>query len=915
MMTEPLRDPEAMLARFRTEEASSEDASLAAGPGRLKIFFGYAAGVGKTFTMLEAARAASAEGHEVVLGYIEPHGRPETESLMTGLEQIPRRAMEYRGVMLSEFALDAALARRPGLILIDELAHSNAPGCRHRKRWQDVQELLEGGIDVWTTLNVQHVESLNDTVAQIAGIQVRETVPDRIFDEADEVELVDLPPDELLNRLRAGKVYIPEQAAQAIDRFFRKANLVALREIALRRVADRVGREAEVARKGHTRTQVWPTRERLLVCVGPSPTSAKVIRTAKRMASAMDAEWIAVHAETATVHRMDAEDRKRLAMHLQLAAQLGAETVTISGADVAQELVDYALSRNVTKIVIGKTGRSGWYSVFRPTVVDRLLARSGDIDVYVIRGHGRAAATPSIPVRRPRAAGRYLKAVVVLSAATLVGLLFDRLGLTEPNLVMVYLLGVVLAATWLGRGPGILSAFLSVLLFNFFFTQPYYTFIVHDTEYVFTFAVMFGVATLISALTARVRAQAETARQRERRTEALYRLSRTLGSMSGTMQLAGATEELLATVFSGQAAVFLPSAEGLRAIMSHSAGAWDPNDEGHVAEWVHQHRRPAGRGTDTLPSASALHLPMIAGESCLGVVALKLVPRTSLDLEQRQLLEAFVNQVALAMERDRVAQEAQKVLAEAEAEKLRSSLLSAVSHDLRTPLAGIAGASSTLLSAGNIDTETRRDLLQSIWEESDRLSRLVENLLHMTRIESGTLKLHKEWQPIDEVIGSALHRLDTALADHPVETSIPQPLPMIAVDGLLIEQVLINLLDNAAKYSPSGTEVRVQVDFRPQEMIIKVIDAGPGLAPGEQQRVFEKFYRGSRHGDAGGGAGLGLAICNAVIQMHGGRMWAEPGKDGQGTCFAFTIPIEGEPPRVDDEATIAGEAAASPEHP
>ena len=914
-MTEPLRNSDAMLARYQTEETPTDDAPRAAVQGRLKIFFGYASGVGKTFTMLEAARNASAEGREVVLGYIEPHGRPETESLMTGLEQIPRQQLDHRGAQLPEFDLDAALARKPGLILVDELAHTNAAGCRHLRRWQDVQELLESGIDVWTTMNVQHVESLNDTIAQITGITVRETVPDRIFDEADEIELVDLPADELLDRLRAGKVYVPEQAAHAVERFFRKANLVALREIAMRRMADRVGRETETARQGHARTQVWPTRERLLVCVGPSPTSAKVIRTAKRMASAMDAEWIAVHVETDASRHMNEDARQRLAMHLQLASQLGAETVTITGADVAQEIVDYALSRNVTKIIVGKTGQSRWYSVFRPTVVGRLIARSGDIDIYVIRGQGKAVESPSIPSRQRHDVGRYLGAVAVLATTTIVALLFDKLGLTEPNLVMVYLLGVVVVASGPGRGPGIASALLSVLLFNFFFTKPYYTFIVHDTEYIFTFAVMLSVAMLVSALTARIRTQAELARQRERRTEALYRLSHKLASTSGAMQLAGVTEELLSTVFNGQAAVFLPSTTGLLAVRSGGRTAWDPNAEEHVAQWVHKHRRPAGRETDTLPNASALHLPMIVGEASLGVVALKLPSQAPLDLEQRQLLEAFVNQVALAMERDRLAQEAQKILAEAEAEKLRSSLLSAVSHDLRTPLATIAGASSSLLIGGNMDAGTRRELLQSIWEESDRLSRLVENLLHMTRIESSRLELRKEWQPIDEVIGSALHRLDKTLTEHRIETRVPPRLPMVAIDGLLIEQVLINLLDNAAKYSPVGTEINVQARPSKEEIIVMVIDAGPGLASGEQERVFDKFYRGSQHTDSGRGAGLGLAICKAIVQTHGGRIWAEPAEDGQGTCFAFTIPLEGQPPAMDDEATANGEATTSHEAP
>ena len=516
-------DPEQLLGRLQIEPEESDSPR-----GKLKIYCGFAAGVGKTYAMLEDARTVAAAGTDMVCGYIEPHERPETEALLDGQDLLPCRTVTYRGVTLCEFDLDGALRRQPRLMLVDELAHTNAPGSRHAKRWQDVEELLDAGINVWTTLNVQHLESLNDVVAQITGVVVRETLPDRVFDQADELELVDLPPDDLLERLLVGKVYVPDQAKQAMQRFFKKANLIALREIAMRRTADRISTQVQTARLGETRTQTWPTNERLLVCVGSSPTSAKVIRTAKRMAAAMHAQWIAVHIETPTLQEMDEHARHQLAMHMRLAEQLGAETVTLTGQEVVAELIDYAQSRNVTKIVIGKTGQAKWYRVWRRSLVDRLIARSGDIDVYVIRGVeeetpvGKLAPAPPIDYRA------YVKATTVMAAATTVAWAFDRGGLSDADLVMAFLLGVVYVAARFGRGPSIYASIAAVLLFNFLFTQPHYTFAVTDTKYIFTFVVMFSIGVMISALTSRIKEQAELSRRRERHTEALYRLSRRL---------------------------------------------------------------------------------------------------------------------------------------------------------------------------------------------------------------------------------------------------------------------------------------------------------------------------------------------------------------------------------------------------
>ena len=895
-------DPEQLLARLKIEPAASDSLR-----GKLKIYCGFAAGVGKTYAMLEDARTVVAAGTDVVLGYIEPHGRPETEAWLYGQELLPCRTVTYRGVTLREFDLDAALTRRPTLILVDELAHTNAPGSRHAKRWQDVEELLDAGINVWTTLNVQHLESLNDVVAQITGVVVRETLPDKVFDQADELELVDLPPDELLERLREGKVYVPEQAKRAMQRFFKKANLIALREIAMRRTADRISTQVQTARLGETRTQTWPTNERLLVCVGPSPTSAKVIRTARRMAAAMHAQWIAVHIETPATQEMDERARRQLAMHMRLAEQLGAETVTLTGQDVVAETINYAQSRNVTKIVIGKTGQAKWYRVWRRSLVDHLIARSGDIDVYVIRGveeqtpSGKPTTTPTTDYRG------YAKATVVMAAATAIAWAFDTVGLSDADLVMSFLLGVVYVAARLGRGPAIYASVAAVLLFNFLFTHPYHTFTVTDTKYIFTFVVMFVIGVIISTLTSRIKEQVELSRQRERHTEALYRLSRRLAGTLGSHQLVAAAEEQLSEIFGGEVVIFLPDdQQTLRPALRHGRGFAESPNEVAVALWVYERGRLAGSGTDTLPNAQALYLPLVGPEGTVGVLAIRPSQAERLATpEQRQLLETFASQIALALERDRLAEEAQRILAQAQAEKLRSALLSSVSHDLRTPLAAIAGASSSLLASTSIDDQTRRELLQMVYEEADRLSRLVENLLYMTRVESGNMTVHKQWQPLEEVVGTALERLSRQLTAHPVHIDIAPDFPLLPFDGILLEQVLMNLLDNAAKYAPAGTPIDIHAWIDNGEALVQVADRGPGLAAEELGRVFEKFYRGAHTmATASRGAGLGLAICIAIMQAHGGRIWAE-NRPGGGACFLFSLPLEGPPPTVETDVPEA----------
>ena len=895
-------DPDVLLAQVQDEQMRQKR-------GRLKIFFGAAAGVGKTYAMISDARRRAMEGLDVVAGYAEPHARPETEELLLGLDILPHQVIEYRSAKLKELDLDAALKRRPELLLVDELAHTNAPGLRHAKRWQDVEELLQAGINVYTTLNVQHLESLNDVVAQITGIVVRETLPDAVFDNADEVELVDLPPDELLERLREGKVYIPKQAQQAIQGFFRKPNLMALRELALRKVADRVSTEVLGARDQQSPRKTWPTRERILVCIGPSPTSAKVIRSAKRMAVSLHAEWVAAYVETPRLKRLSQADRLQLQNNFRLAERLGAQTVTLSGHNPADELVSYARQRNATKIIAGKPDRVWWQDLLLHSLVDQLLRRSGEIDVYVVRG----LPGDDLPRRDESVAGRggiqshtvdwkvYAWAALTVLLCSLVsgGMLSAWPRFDLANLVMVYLVGVVFIAARYNRAAAVFASVLSVAVFDFFFVPPRFTFAVHDSQYLITFGAMLGVAVLISALTSRVREQAESARVRERRTEALYRMTEALAATSGAQPLADTAMRHVHEIFHARTAILLPDESGMLGVRAASdnliGGAI--NDAG-VAQWVLDHRQLAGRGTDTLPAADALYIPLAAAHGLVGVLAVCHVdPGYLLSPEQRMFMDAVTDQIALALERDQLTQSARKAQLQAETENLRSSLLSSVSHDLRTPLAVITGASSSLLE-GKSDSQSGRELLQTIRDESERLTRLVGNLLDITRLEAGAVTLRKEWQPIEEVIGSAIHHLERHLQGREIRTSIPENLPMVEMDGVLLEQVLVNLLENAIKYTPAGSGISIASRMSGRQMVVEVSDEGPGLIPGEEAKIFEKFYRGDRSRGQRG-AGLGLPICRAIVSFHGGRIWAENRQPPEhGAIFLFTIPATGTPPVV-----------------
>jgi two-component system sensor histidine kinase KdpD len=802
---------------------------------------------------------------------------------------------------MAEFDLDAALARKPELILVDELAHTNAPSSRHVKRWQDVEELLAAGINVNTTCNVQHVESLNDIVAQISGVIVRETVPDEVFNRAAELTLIDLPPEDLLERLEQGKVYIPSQAVKALENFFRKENLVALREMALRRTAERVHADVQTARLGRAKNEVWATRERLLVCVGPSPTSARLVRAAKRLADSLGAEWMAVNVESSQTAEMTAKDQSRMLAHLRLAERLGAETATVSGEDLVAETIRYAHERNVTKIVVGKSDLArGWFRA-RQSPADRLIRESDDIDVYVIHGtadrprQDGAAHGPTPPVRW----WDWGATALVLTVCTLACLVWDRMGLTEANLVMTYLLGVMFVAFRYGRGPAILASIVSVGLFDVVFTAPYYTVAVNDTQYFLTFAVMLAAGLSIATLTARVKRQADLAQRNERRIEALYRLGRKLTGIVGEDFIAAETERAVSEFLGAEAVVFLPRKGQLQPILDHRAKfAADPAEVA-VAQWVFDHGQSAGRGTDTLPAAQALYVPLQSPEGTVGVLAVRHTDSERLLLpEFRQILENYSSQVALAIERDQLTLQSDEARLQAESERIRSTLLASISHDLRTPLAAIVGASSSLLHGETLLAEkTRRELLETIFEESDRLSRLVENILRMTQLSSTEQpELHKEWQPVEEIIASALARLDRTLAGRPVKIDLPSEVLLAQVDTVLAEQVVANLLDNACRYTPAGTPIEIRGRRDGRKTTLEFADHGPGLKPGDEQRIFERFQRGIDAKSDSRGTGLGLAICRAIMDAHGGRISAQ-NRAGGGAVFRLEFIADGPPPR------------------
>ncbi|MDX2192044.1 MAG: sensor histidine kinase KdpD [Gemmatimonadales bacterium] len=891
-MTRPGRpDPDALLARIAPAEASATPR------GRLKVFVGASPGVGKTFTMLEHARQKRAEGIDVLVGIVETHGRADTARLLDGLEVLRRRALPHRGTVLEEFDLDAALARRPGLLLVDELAHTNAPGSRHARRWQDVEELLAAGIDVCSTLNVQHLESLNDVVARITGVTVRETVPDAVLDAADEVELVDVTPEVLEQRLREGKVYLPAQAERALERFFRRPNLVALRELALRRTAERVDVQLRGERAASGATGPWEAAERLLVAIGPDDDAARLVRAARRLAGSLRAPWTALYVEEPGHATLPAARRELAQDALRLAEELGGAAATVPGHDAADEIAAWAGQHNVTRVLVGGR-RAGWLGGPWPQpMAQRLAARAPALDVLRVGGD----AAPSPPPAHRTAPFRlrpWLVAAGTIAACT-AGALPFRGTLAEIDAAMLYLLAVVLVALREGRGPSAFAAALAVAAFDLAFVQPYGTFSVDDVRFLFTFAMMFGIALALAGLATRVREQADAARQRERRTAALYAMSRDLAAARSRPELARAMLRHLHDLFGGGITLLLPDAEGrLDVVAERPVGGHEAKDLG-VARWVFERGEPAGTGTDTLPQAGALYLPLATADRRLGVVGLRPEPADRFDdLAQRRLAGAMLDQVAIALERTALADEKRQVHLEYEAERLRSSLLGSLSHDLRTPLAAVEGAASALLTGGaRVPEPRRRELAETIVGEAHRMTRLVTNLLDMVRLESGAIAPARQWHVLEEVVGAALGRVESALTGREVTVSLPPDLPLVPIDDVLIGQVLINLLENAARHTPEGTPIAICATAGAGEVEVTVADRGPGVPAAEREAIFEKFHRAA---GGAGGTGLGLAICRGIVTAHGGRIRVEP-RDGGGAAFRFTLPMVGTPPVTEPE--------------
>ncbi|NJO17292.1 MAG: sensor histidine kinase KdpD [Thioploca sp.] len=896
-MTPKRPDPDELLNKIQQEEAKQQR-------GCLKIFFGSCAGVGKTFAMLLAANAQRSQGIEVVVGVVETHGRSETAQLLAALEVLPPKLMNYRGKQLPEFDLDGALARKPSLILIDELAHSNVTGSRHLKRWQDVEELLTAGIHVYTTVNVQHLESLNDIVGQITGVRVWETLPDHVFEKADEVTLVDITPDELLQRLKEGKVYLPQQAQQAIQNFFRKGNLIALRELALRRTADRVDAQMRDYRADQAIQPIWQAKERLMVCLGPGAEGEQLVRSAARLAAGLRADWLVVYVETPALQRLPTQQRDQILTTLKLAQELGAETVSLSGTELADTLLSYARSRNVTKWVVGKSRRSWFAKLLRPSLMDELANRSQDIDVYIVI-HTQTPATLSPPVQprsfefaensAPPLQG-YILAIVAGIGITFIAASLNRF-LDAINVIMLYLLVVVGVTVQFGRSAGILASILSVILFDFFFVPPQLSLTIADTQYLFTFAVMLAVSLIISHLTASLRYQARVASYRERRTSALYALSKELSSALTVVQIIEISCEHLQGVFQAQIALLLPdSHEKVRQPLTdpptQSLDSWV--DIG-IAQWVYDNQQPAGLGTHTLPANPGLYLPLRAPMRTRGVLAM--VPTNLHQVfqpEQQRLLDTFAAQIALALERVHYVDIAQDVLVSMEAERLRNSVLAAISHDLRTPLTAIVGLSSTLNSHPELPIATRQELTETLYEEALRINSLVINLLDMARLQSGGLKLNLQWQFFEEVVGSTLRSSARLLAKHEIVTQLPSDLPLLLFDAILIERVLGNLLENAAKYTPPGSRITLAAQVKDTEFQCSVSDNGPGFPLGMEEKVFDKFTRGEKQ-PSQAGVGLGLAICRAIIEAHGGKITAKNNQPA-GAKLTFTLPLRESPP-------------------
>ncbi len=883
--------PEALLEAARREERRV---------GKLRIFVGAAPGVGKTYEMLTQAQARQKDGYDIVVGVVETHGRRETEALLAGLEVVPRRRILYKGQWLEEMDLDAIIARRPQIVLVDELAHTNVEGSRHPKRYLDVEELMSYGIDVYSTVNIQHIESLNDVVAQITHVRVRETVPDAVFDRADAVELVDLTPDDLIQRLKEGKVYVPRQAERALEHFFSPANLTALRELALRRTAERVDEELLNEMQAHAIQGPWPAGERILVCISEDPRCASLVRYAKRLADRLHGPWTALYVEGRRSLQLSEEERDRVADTLRLAEALGGEAITLPGSNhhIAEDVIAYSQANNVTQIVIGKSARTRWFEILHGSVVHELVRRSGNISVHVIAGD--TAGGQAIPKKTVRTAERneifdlraYLAALLaVVVALVLGGLIWRWVG--RVNIDLVFLTAVVAVAVRFGLWPSLFTSIASAICYNAFFVAPYFRFTLADPTNFTAFGFFTLVALLVSNVAARGRTQAVAAMERARTTESLYAFSRKLAGTATLDDVLWATAYQTALMLKVRVVLLLPE-QGTIAVKA----GYPPEDildsaDLAAARWAWENDRTAGRGSDTLPGAKRLFLPMHTGRGAIGVMGIDSdKPGPLLTPDQRRLLDALRDQGALAIERVRLVEDMDRVERVAETERLRSALLTSISHDLKTPLAAVLGAAGTLRDLDQkLNDAEKADLLGTIIDESERLNRFIANLLDMTKLESGAVSPNIALHDLSEIVGSALRRASRILSHHSVELDLAADLPMLELDAVLFEQVLFNLLDNAAKYAPHNTTIRIQAWRGAGTVSLRVIDEGSGIPAGDLEHIFDKFYRAQKTDQVRAGTGLGLAISRGFVEALHGTIVAANRSDRSGAMFTISLPI------------------------
>ena len=888
MMDDQRPDPDQLLAAVQRQETSQNR-------GKLKIFLGMAAGVGKTYAMLDTARQLNSAGTDVVVGIVETHGRLETQALLDQLEVIPRREIEYHGTLLREMDLDAILARQPQLVLVDELAHTNAPSSRHLKRYQDVLEILEAGIDVFTTVNVQHFESRTDAVQQITGIRVHETVPDTLIEVADGIELIDLMPDDLRKRLAEGKVYTAERVEVAANNFFRVGNLTALREMALRLTAERVDHQLQDYMQVKHIPGPWKSSERLMVGVSPAQFSERLIRWTRRMAYSLEASWVAVHVETS--RQLSESEKEGLARNLALARKLGAEVVITSGENIADTLIRLARQRNITQIVVGKPLRSRWDEFLRGSLINRLIHISGDIDVYIVTGdepaHPRVSASQHFGIKIHSHPQGYFSSGLVVALITFVDyLLLPFIGYQAVGLIELF--AVLLIAVFLGRGPALLAATLSALSWNFLFIEPRFTFEINRVQDVILFFLYFGIAAIAGNLTARIRDQEKGARLNAERTLALYRLTHAIAQAQNMDEMLQTAVEQMGAVFDAAIAIILAKDGRLQPSAYPVSTLKLDEKEYSVAFWVFENSKPAGQFTDTLPMSNAQYVPLLTPNRSVGVLGIKPLQDMRFSADQEILFETFVNQVALMIERELLDESANQAAMLRESENLYNTLLNSISHELRTPIATIDGAASSLDNEQTLSNPAKRSLLiGDIRDAADRLNRLVENLLDMSRLESGRLKLKLEWCDAGDVIGVAVEQMKKRLGKRPLVIRHAPETALVQMDFVLIEQALLNLLENACLYTPADTPIEIHTQMLPGKLAISITDHGPGIPAEAMEHIFEKFYRVP--GSASGGTGLGLSVSCGVVEAHGGQLTAE-NAPGAGARFTILLPASNPPP-------------------